>query len=125
GKKNFLWTEAALRALNMPLQALFWVIGVTVVIQILSLLKQNSLVHNSFPPVRNVAVILIAMWFFLRMISRSMQVIHTTSQRSNKTLDATASDAVGKLVQACIVVIAILMIMAALDFSISSLIAFG
>src|SRR5699024_10603573 len=86
---------------------------------------QYTFLRKSLPPVLHVIAILLGMWFFLRMVSRSRKVLHIRAEQKGKALDATASDAIGKLLQACVVILAALMIMSALHFSISSLIAFG
>lgn len=124
-QKNYLWTQAVLQSLKAPLQGLFWVITVTVVVQIFGLAQKKSLINDSFEPIRDVITLLLFMWFFMRLVSRGCLVLRTHAQAKNRPLDATASDAIAKLLQACIVILALLMIMAALDFSISSLIAFG
>lgn len=125
GRKERLWTGALSSSINPPLQGVLWVIGLSVAVLILRLDKQVPLVAKIFPPLRDVVAILLGMWFCLRMVKRGQNALQVYAQKRGHILDATASDAIGKLLYIIIIIIAGLMIMTAFDLPIASLLAFG
>src|SRR3546814_1546740 len=83
------------------------------------------LLAEMFPPVRDVATVGIAAWFLIRLARQVRENLHVRAKAQGSDFDETAADAIGKSVTAAIVVIAALVMMQTLGFSITSLLAFG
>lgn len=122
------WRNAFLEALGPPLRAIVWVIGLTVATDLFMHGGQGggaTMLSELFPPARNIVVILAVAWFFLRLVGRAQTNLESRASLQGERLDPTASDAIGKILRASIVVTAVLAGMQSLGFSISSLLAFG
>jgi MscS family membrane protein len=119
------WRDAILGALNAPLQCVVWIIGFSVAASVLTIDGRMPLLARIFPPVRDVAAIGIVAWFLIRLVSQISRNLRSHAQTEGRDFDETAADAIGKSVTAAIVVVAALVMMQTLGFSITSLLAFG
>lgn len=124
-KSGNAWRDAILGALNAPLQCIVWIIGLSIAASVLTAGGRTPFLAEIFPPVRDVAVIAIAAWFLIRLARQIIENLHDRAIAEGSDFDETAADAIGKSVTAAIVVIATLVIMQTLGFSITSLLAFG
>jgi MscS family membrane protein len=119
------WRDATLGALNAPLQCIIWIIGLSIAANVLTAGGRMPLVAQIFPPVRDVVAVGIAAWFLIRLARRVVANVHNRAKAEGSDFDETAADAIGKSATAAIVVIAALVMMQTLGFSITSLLAFG
>lgn len=119
------WRNALMRALDAPLRALVWLTAASVVFNIVAVNHDWPLLHQLFPPLRDVLVICVAAWFLVRLVERVKQNLMSRATENGTELDPTAVDAVSKLCWIVIFISAVLVIMQALDFSIAGLLAFG
>src|SRR5690606_29832534 len=119
------WRDALLDALGPPLRAMIWIVGLTVAVGILAREEELGLLDQLFPPTRDLAVIAVITWFLIRSVHRVERGMYARAQARGRELDVTASDAIGKLVRASIVITAVLVAMQTLGFSISGILAFG
>lgn len=124
-KGRHVWRDALLGSIEMPLQGIVWIVGLTIAARILTRSNELSLLSSVFPPARDVAVIAVVTWFLLRVVVRVEHNLHVQAQSMGRELDPTASDAIGKLVRASIVITALLVAMQTLGFSIAGILAFG
>lgn len=124
-KSTHAWRDAILGALNAPLQCIMWVIGLSIVASVLTAEGRMPLLAKVFPPIRDVVTIAIAAWFLMRLSRQVMANLRSRARIEGAEFDETAADAIGKSVTAAIIVIAVLIIMQTLGFSITSLLAFG
>ncbi len=120
-----IWRNAFLDALGPPLRGMLWIIGLTAAVGILDREGELTLLNQFFPPARDLAVIGVIVWFLIRSVQRIESGLHAQARRKGRPLDATATDAIGKLVRASIVITAVLVAMQTLGFSISGILAFG
>jgi len=120
-----IWRNAFLDALGPPLRGMAWIVGLTVAVGILRREGELTLLGQFFPPVRDLAVIGVIVWFLIRSVQRVESGIYEQARRRGRQLDATATDAIGKLVRASIIITAVLVAMQTLGFSISGILAFG
>jgi MscS family membrane protein len=74
---------------------------------------------------RDIAVIAVATWFLMRAVGRIEIGLQEQARERGQELDPTATDEIGKLVRAAIIITAVLVAMQALGFSIAGLLAFG
>jgi MscS family membrane protein len=119
------WRDAILRALNAPLQCVVWVIGVSIAVSALTTGGRLPFLAEVFPPARDVAAIGLVAWFLIRLARQVRENLDSRAKAEGTEFDETAADAIGKSVTAAIVVIATLVMMQTLGFSITSLLAFG
>ena len=124
-ENEYAWRDAILGALNAPLQCVVWIIGLNIAATALTAGGRMPLLAEIFPPVRDVAAIGTAAWFLIRLARRVMQNLQSRAKAEGSDFDETAADAIGKSVTAAIVVIAAMVMMQTLGFSIASLLAFG
>ncbi len=120
-----VWGDAALGALSGPLQGVVWMIGLSIAIGPLIAGGHMPVLHKTFPLARDVLVIVFVAWFFMRLVRRGEWNLFARAKEQGKEYDPTAADAIGKLVRAVIVIIALLVMVQSLGFSIASLLAFG
>lgn len=116
-----LWLDAFLGALSGPLRMLVWVLAATIVADLFISGHDLPTLAKLFPPTRNVATILIAAWYLLRVTARAEHNIRERDQPEDKT----AFDAIDKLVRALIFVLTVLVVLQTLGISIGGLLAFG
>jgi len=119
------WRDAILGALNAPLQCIVWIIGLSVAASVLTIDGRMPLLARMFPPIRDVAAIGVVGWFLIRLARQASENLRNRARVEGKEFDETAADAIGKSVTAVIVVVATLVMMQTLGFSITSLLAFG
>lgn len=120
-----IWRDAVLGALNAPLQALVWVIGVSIISQMMVVDDAIPVLANWFGPVREVVIIAIVVWFVLRLQRRAMANLRWRARGQDRHFDETAADAISKLVTATIILVALLVTMQTFGFSVASLLTFG
>lgn len=124
-KTRHIWRDALVGAINPPLRAMVWIIGLTVIVDILTRAEHWAALSETFRPARDIAAIAVVAWALLRLVRHSEHNVLAHAQRKGRDVDATAADAIGKLVRASIVIIAVLAMMQSLGFSISGILAFG
>ncbi|MDN5864296.1 MAG: mechanosensitive ion channel family protein [Gammaproteobacteria bacterium] len=125
GTDKHVWRDAILGALNAPLQGVVWIIGLSIAEGALTTGDHMPLLAEVFPPARDVVAIALAAWFLIRLTHRALKNLSARAVKRGNHFDETAADAVGKLLYAVIFIIAALVMMQALGFSIASLLAFG
>jgi MscS family membrane protein len=119
------WRDAILGALNAPLQCVVWIVGLTVIASALTAGGRMPLLAEVFPPVRDVAAIGTVAWFLMRLGRQVLENLQGRATAEGSDFDETAADAIGKSITAVIVVVAALVMLQTLGFSIASLLAFG
>lgn len=120
-----IWRDAILGALNAPLQGLAWVIGFSIAEGVLTSEGHLLFLARVFPHVRDVIVVAMVAWFLIRLTRRATGNLHGRARARGVDFDETAADAIGKAAIASTIIIAVLMMMQVLGFSIASLLAFG
>lgn len=120
-----VWTSAVLESLGPPLRAIIWLIGLSIVASLFIESARFPILDRVFPPTRDVAVILAASWFLFRFVGRVEVRLHARAAGDGEPIDQTAADAVVKLLRASIAIVAVLVVMQTLGFSIGGLLAFG
>lgn len=124
-KSEHAWRDAILSALNAPLQCAVWIIGLSIAAAVLTTGGRMPLLAELFAPTRDVVVIGVAAWFLIRLARQVSENLHSRARAKGSDFDETAADAIGKSITAAIIVVAALVTMQTLGFSIASLLAFG
>ncbi len=114
------WDDAFLVSIPRPLSAIIWITGIAFSCEILHK-ATNAVLLEAITPLRNATIIASLAWFLVLTIQQSEKNYLITG----KELDPTTLDAISKLARISVVITAILMILQALGFSISGVLAFG
>ena len=123
-KTRNLYDDALADALRRPLGAGVWVLGVSWAAQIVGGQAQAE-IFQYVGRARDVAVIWLLVWFALRFVRFVDAHLGDADYRPERRLDATTAHAIGKLLRATVMVTGVLLVMQALGFSISGVLAFG
>lgn len=122
---EYVWRDAVLGALNAPLQCVVWIVGLSIAEGALTVGGRMPFLAKTFSPARDVVVIAIVAWFLIRLARRAIKNLYVRAKMLSKDFDETAADAIGKSSTAAIIIVAALVAMQTLGFSIASLLAFG
>ena len=120
-----VWTHGMLIGASTPAKTLIWIIGLSGAAMVLVQGNSESVLSTVLVPARNVAVVGVVMWFLLRMTNSIQANMLARARAENRELDPTATDAIGKLIRASIVITSVLTVMQTLGFSIAGVLAFG
>ena len=123
-KTRIPWDAALFEAVGKPLAALIWLIGITLAADIVRH-EMDAAIFKIVNPVREVGVIAIIAWFLVRFVNRAE--IHYIKSRADTgaPIDRTTADAIAKLLRIVIIVIALLILLQTLGFSVAGVLAFG
>ncbi len=117
------WDDVLIQALRLPLRLVTWVIGLSVAAEMLYDVSESALFEH-VGMVRRVAFIAIVALFFNRLITGIERHL-TDPGRTKKPMDTTTAAAVSKLLRVSMIITALLIILQALGYSISGVLAFG
>ena len=120
-----VWQNAFLRALDAPLRALVWVIGLSVLTAWFAQKEEWLGLQESIPTVRSILIILTLAWFLIRFTNRVEKNVKARARFAGDKIDPTAADAINKLAWVIIFILTTLSILQTLGVSITSLLAFG
>jgi MscS family membrane protein len=123
-KTPTVWDDALFRSLRKPLTLVLWVVGIAFAAEIVHK-HTGAPIFDFVVPTRNVVVIFSLAWFLLRFIRNATRNIIATREAAGETVDHTTVDALSKLGRFSIIIVAALVMMQTLGFSISGLITFG
>ncbi|MFN3545725.1 MAG: mechanosensitive ion channel family protein [Thiobacillus sp.] len=119
-----VWDDALIRSARMPLTLLLWVAGVAYAMQIVDRYNAEP-AFEALLPVRDTLVIGSLAWFLLRLIRNVSHNILARAEAAGEGIDRTTVDALSKLGRFSVVLLAGLVILQNLGFSISGVLAFG
>jgi MscS family membrane protein len=124
-KSHLSWDSALLKALITPLKLLIWVIGLSFIIQMLSIHFESEAFIGLFTSFRNFCFIAIALWLVLRFI-KGLETDYIRGKRQEKKhYDKTTIRAVCQIARISAIIIAILIYLQTRDINISAVLAFG
>lgn len=123
-KTPTVWDDALLRSLRKPLTLMLWVVGIAFAAEIVHK-HTGAPIFDFVIPTRNVVVIFSLAWFLLRFIRNATRNVIATREAAGETVDHTTVDALSKLGRFSIIIVATLVMMQTLGFSISGLLTFG
>ena len=122
-KTQNLWDDTLLHSARGPIMMAIWLLGITWLVY--SIQRQfDSEISNLFFYAQRATVIFCLTWFLIRFIT-GVEHIVISEEKMKKPMDATTVFAVGKLLKAICVVIAVLVILQSTGYSISGVLAFG
>jgi MscS family membrane protein len=119
-----VWDDALIRAARQPLTALLWILGLAYAAN-LARADVGLPALELVKPMRDVGVVATLAWFLFRLIRNvASNVLHLQETRG-EMVDRTTVDAISKLARIVVLVLAGLLILQHLGFSIAGVLTFG
>jgi MscS family membrane protein len=118
------WDDGLVQAAKRPLPIIIWLVGIAFAAGIVGK-ETGAAIFDAVPPLRNVGVVICLAWFLIRLIRNVTDNIVAMLEKKGEKVDLTTIDALSKLARLAVIVIATLMAMQTLDFSISGVLAAG
>ncbi|MHB1215266.1 MAG: mechanosensitive ion channel family protein [Thiobacillus sp.] len=119
-----VWDDALIRSARKPLTLIIWIVGVAFILQIVHE-HTGAPIFGFVVPTRDTVIIIALAWFLLRLISHVTRTVIARNVATGGTLDHTTVDAFSKLGRFSVFIIAALIILQTLGFSVSGVLAFG
>ena len=114
------WDDAVLQSIPRPLSIIIWITGIAFASEIFHK-ATGAVILEAFIPLRDAIIIGSLAWFLVLTIQQAEK----SYLKSGKDVDPTTLDAISKLARISVFITAILMILQAVGFSISGVLAFG
>ena len=120
-----LWDDALLFAARRPASAAIWVVGIGWAADIVREVS-DVLILAAIDPLRDVLIIFLLAWFLIRFISavEGKWLTHYSSN-DESTLDEPTVHAMAKLLRLAVMITTALVVLQALGYSVSGVLAFG
>lgn len=119
-----IWDDALIKASRKPLTLILWATGTALVIQIVH--QQRGMPVPDFVGLaRDTLIVAAFAWFLWRLIGNAARNILVRRAAAGKEVDRTTVDALSKLGRGSVVILAALIILQTLGFSLSGVLAFG
>ncbi|MFA6119910.1 MAG: mechanosensitive ion channel family protein [Sideroxydans sp.] len=119
-----IWDDAIISAAKKPLPALIWLSGLSFTLHLVQRQTGEQLL-DFLAPARNIGFILCVSWFLFKLIRELANNAIATRPLVDGAEDRTTVDGLSKIARIVVVVLAALMMMQTLGFSISGVLAFG
>ena len=119
-----VWDDALFKAMRKPLTFILWVAGTAYALTIIY--QHRGVELPAFvDPVRDTLIIIAFAWFLLRLIRNASHGLLARTEAAGQGIDFTTVDALSKLGRVTVFVLALLVIVQNLGFSIAGVLAFG
>ncbi|GHT92298.1 mechanosensitive ion channel protein MscS [Betaproteobacteria bacterium] len=118
------WNFALVSAIRRPLTVLAWVEGIAFACQVVQG-SVNSVLFEAVSPARTVGVIACLAWFLMKFINNAQRAVVSHRLARGEPVDRTTVDALGKLLRISVQIVAVLVGLQSLGFSIAGVLAFG
>ncbi len=118
------WDNAVIDSVGSPLRVLIWIVGVSVMANIV-LASAESPLQEYAGLARKVGVIIVFAWFLLRLI-KSMHAGFLARKRDRgEEINQSVADAISKILRLSVCIVAGLIVMQTLGFSMAGVLTFG
>ena len=114
------WDDAILLSISKPLSIIIWAVSIALAAEVIEKVSKAT-IFEDIDPLRNIIVV-IALAQFLIAVVRNIETFYLSNL---KNIDSTTLDAIIKLSTASIMILAAMMILQTMGFSISGILAFG
>ncbi|WP_424947060.1 mechanosensitive ion channel family protein [Candidatus Spongiihabitans sp.] len=119
-----LWDDAFAQSLGAPLRVLLWVVGLSIAVD-LALVNVDAAFAKMISPARDLGIIVAIAWFLIRFIKRAQSNVIAKKTAAGEHIDKAAVDVIGKVSRLIVVIVAFLVAMQTLGFSIAGVLTFG
>ena len=124
-KTRTFWTEALMYALHKPLGLFIWILGVSFAAEIVSIHAKNKMIFSIIAPLRELAILVILVWFLIRFISYIEKEFIARRVKEREAVDKTTIRALCQLLRAAVIITAVLIGLQIFGIPISGVLAFG
>lgn len=118
-----LWDDAFILGVNRPIEVAIWIFGINFAAILMARLTDPGWL-DILGKVNQVGLIVMVAWALLRFLKRAEQNV-TSPEHMRAPMDQTTALAMGRLLQASVIITAFLTILQSLGYSISGVLAFG
>lgn len=118
------WDDALIQAAKRPLPVIIWLLGTAFAVSLVGK-ETGAVIFDAVRPLRNVGVVICLGWFLIRFVHHATDNIVATRKAKGEEVDLTTIDALSKLARLTVIIVATLLTMQVLDFSISGVLAAG
>jgi MscS family membrane protein len=119
-----LWDDALIAAARKPLPVLIWLTGLFFTLHLVERQSGEALLEY-LEPARNIGVVLCIAWFLFALIRELADSVVAARTQAGEEADRTTVDGLSKVSRIVVIVVAALVVMQTLGFSISGVLAFG
>ena len=122
-KSANLWDDTLIHSARPTIKLAIWILGLSLLGY--SVQSESEFdISNFLNIVQHAGIIFCLTWFIVRFISRGEKIV-ISAEKMKQPMDETTVSAIGKLMRGSIILIAILVILQTLGYSISGVLAFG
>ena len=119
-----VWDDAVIHAASRPLRVFIWLVSLAYAAHVIQT-QTGSAMFDFVEPARNMGVILCLAWFLILLTNNvARNIVHIREVKGDE-IDHTTIDALSKLVRLSVLVVAGLVALQTMGFSISGVLAFG
>lgn len=118
------WDDALADSVRRPLRVFIWVVGISFAANLAPAAGEGT-IFEAVGAARDVGVVACIAWFLVRFVGQVEENLVARGAKGEAGPDRATLDALAKLLRASIVIIAALVVMQTLGFSISGVLAFG
>jgi len=119
-----VWDDAVIHAAARPLRVFIWLVSLAYAAHIVQIHTKSD-IFEFVEPTRNMGVIVCLSWFLLLLINNVVRNIIFLREAKGEDIDHTTIDALSKLARLTVLIVAALVAMQTLGFSIGGVLAFG
>ncbi len=123
-KTTMPWDNILAQSVGAPLQWLIWIVGISLAFNAAQW-RTQAMIMEMAGLVRDLGVIVVTAWFLIRFIRQAQSHIVASRLQSGKPVDQATVDAAGKISCLTVFVIAVLVAMQTLGFSVAGVLTFG
>lgn len=121
-KSKAVWNEMFIKAVHKPLEYLIWVLGLSIAIEVISVVEKQGEFSSFLIPARKLGLIAFFTWSLIRLVN---QVEEHYIEHKHKKIDRTTADALAKVVKTSIIITGVLVSLQSVGISVSGVLAFG
>ena len=118
------WDDALIQAAKRPLSVIIWLLGTAFAVSLVGK-ETGAVIFDAVRPIRNVGIVGCLGWVLIRFVHHATNNIVAMRKAKGEEVDLTTIDALSKLARLTVIIIATLLTMQVLDFSISGVLAAG
>ncbi len=118
------WNGALLNALASPLRLMIWVVGIGLACETAAAALDTP-IARAIAPARDLAAVIVIAWFLVSFIGNVQQNLIHRKTAKGEEVDQFVVTSVGKLLRLTVFVVASLVAMQTLGFSIAGILTFG
>jgi len=124
-KTSSVWDDALLFSLHKPVGFLIWALGLTFALAVVAGHAKDSYILNLVAPIRNMSILVLFIWFLIRLITCIENNLTAKKKLKPHGLDITTTHAICQLFRASIVITGALIALQMFGVPISGVWAFG